>query len=268
MIFLTVVDDAVVDVFLLDELPDAAVVSDPVDGVEMIVMPERLAFLRVDILAERRVQIRSFQVMRRQCVSCEHRIYISAGDEPGKSIPCIRVECKSGSHNPDNISVLFFIAEQLVNLIVISRECRLAGAALTECECIMMRASLAEAVRIEIDAFLAVLCAAADDEIAFLQPSRLCDLNPAVFQNRDTVHTALVGKQPFSVNLEIFRVDAHRVKTERSNSVKGCRFDSRIRGIYKSLFREIRRAVLTKFKAHVMTSSGAAVKGNRTINGI
>ena len=51
MIFLTVVDDAVVDVFLLDELPDAAVVSDPVDGVEMIVMPEWLAFLRVDILA-------------------------------------------------------------------------------------------------------------------------------------------------------------------------------------------------------------------------
>ena len=78
MVFLTAVDDAVVNVLLLDELRDAAIVLHAVDGIEMVVVAERLALLRVDILAERRVEVGSLQVVCGQRIAGEHGVRIAA----------------------------------------------------------------------------------------------------------------------------------------------------------------------------------------------
>ena len=129
-------------------------------------MAERLALLCVDILAERRVKVGSLEIVRGQRVAGEHGVRIAARNNLGKCISCVAVKGERGSHHPYNIAVVLFIAEQIVDLVIISRERGLAGAALAEREGIVMCSTLAEAVRVQVDALLAVLRASADHLIS------------------------------------------------------------------------------------------------------
>ena len=68
----------------------------PVDGVQMVVMPVGLTFLRVDVLPQSGVEVGSLQIVGGQRVARQHGMDKAACDEPGKALRASWSKAKAG----------------------------------------------------------------------------------------------------------------------------------------------------------------------------
>ena len=104
----------------------------PVDGVQMVVVPVGLTFLRVDVLPQSSVEVGCLQIMGGQRVARQHGMDKAACDEPGEGVACVVVKGEGGPHHPDYLAVVPFVAQQFIELVIVPGKGGLPGAALPE----------------------------------------------------------------------------------------------------------------------------------------
>ena len=174
----------------------------------MVVVSVRVRFLRVDILPERGVQQRALQIVRRERVSGKKSVRIAVFDQFLHCPARVIVKGKCGPHDPENVSVLLFVAQQLHEMIIVSGIGRLAAPALPEDELIVMRLfGIFKPLCVEINPVCALLCPAQDDAVALLEVPVFHHVEPAVLPPDDAcVHAALSGQAPYALQLKILRV--------------------------------------------------------------
>ena len=122
----TAINNAVVDVLVLDKCTDAAVIAHAIDGVEMVIMSVRHRLLRINVLPQRGVQVRALQIVRRQRISRQNRVDIAVFDQLGHGRTRIVVKSKGRTHDPDDLAVVSLVAQQIVKLVIIAGKSRLA----------------------------------------------------------------------------------------------------------------------------------------------
>ena len=223
IIFHAAVHDPIVDVVILDELRDGAAPSYPVDHIQVVVVPVRLGSLGVDILSQGSVEHGPFQVVGGKCVPRHEPVYITVLDHCLHGASGVSVKGKCGSHDPEDVSVFFFVFEQLEEAVIVPGVGSLAAAALTEDELIVIViVGAPEAGAVKVDAFLCVLRAPNDHLVSDLQVTVFYDPEFSVFPQHHTgVHAALFREEPGTVDLEIFRVHGSAVVVLRSNAPDG-----------------------------------------------
>ena len=86
------------------------------------------ALLRVDILPQRRVQQRTLQVVRGKSVARQQAVGIAIFDERLHGRLGRRVEAACRTEHPYHIAVLFFMAQQPGQCVIIPRESRFPAA--------------------------------------------------------------------------------------------------------------------------------------------
>ena len=151
------VDDAVVDVIVLDELRDRAAAAHLVDDVQMVIVAVGLGLLRIDILTERGVQQRAFQIVRGKGIAGHEAVCVAVFDQRLHGSSGVLVKGKRGAHDPEDIAVLLLIAQKLDQPVIVLGIGGLAAASLTEHKLILQRlAQLLEAVAVHVNAVLAV----------------------------------------------------------------------------------------------------------------
>ena len=180
----------------------------------MVVVSVRVRFLRVDILPERGVQQRALQIVRRERVSGKKSVRIAVFDQFLHCPARVIVKGKCGPHDPENVSVLLFVAQKLHEMVVISCIRRFAAPALPEDELIVMRLfGIFKPLCVEINPVCALLCPAQDDAVALLEVPVFYHIEPAVLPPDDAcVHAALSGQAPYALQLKIFRVHGRAVE--------------------------------------------------------
>ena len=97
----------------------------------------------------------------------------------------------------------------------------------------------------DIDPFAAVFRPAQDDQLAFAEPAGFLDKDLAAVVNGHAVHAALLCEEPLSPDFEVFRENAHRVKTRRRDRIGGCGRHHRIGRLQEALLIKIRFLVLS-----------------------
>ena len=222
-------------------------------------MPVGHAVLRVDVLPQRRAQIRRLQIVRRQRVACQQRVHISVFDQRRKRPPRIAVKGERRPQHPDDLAVVAVVAQHVVKLVVVPAERRLAAAPLAEREDVAVSLLLFKPVRPDEDALAAVLRAAGKHPLALLQPPRLTHVHaPAVRQHRHAVHARFRRQHPFSAHPEVFRKDAHRMVVLRRDPVQRRLRRARVRRALQPQRRKVRRSVFFQLKGHVSSPFTAA----------
>ena len=184
-------------------------------------MAERAVLLRLDVLAERRVEVRALQIVRGQRVSGEHRVDVARLDDLGERRAREAVERERRPHHPHDVAVFALVLQQLVELVVLAGERRLARAPQAEGEVVGVApcvGQLAFAVRrgvepgrVDVDALLSRLGAPAHDGISRADVAELAHEDASVLADGNAVHAAVFREQPCAVDLEVLGVDAHRV---------------------------------------------------------
>ena len=128
--------DAVADGIFVDKFLDRAAAAHAVDRLQMMIMPHRDGFVRVDVLPERRVHQPRFQVVRGHGVARHEAVGIAVFDQRLHRVARIGVEHERGPEHPEDVAVFFFVAQKVVESVVIAGERRFARTALAERECI------------------------------------------------------------------------------------------------------------------------------------
>ena len=77
-----------------------------IDRIQMMIVPHRAAFLRIDILSQGGSQIGRLQVMGSQRVSGQHRIHVARLDQLRKGISSVIIKGKRRAHDPNDLAVL------------------------------------------------------------------------------------------------------------------------------------------------------------------
>ena len=85
-----------------------------VDRIQMIIMAVGLALLGIDILPERSVQVGRLKVVRGERISGKQRMHITVCNKQGKRVSGVMVKSKRGSHDPNDLPMLPFVAQQLI----------------------------------------------------------------------------------------------------------------------------------------------------------
>ena len=85
-----------------------------VDRIQMIIMAVRLALLGIDILPERSVQVGRLKVVRGERISGKQRMHITVCNKQGKRVSGVMVKGKRGPHDPNDLPMLPFVAQQLI----------------------------------------------------------------------------------------------------------------------------------------------------------
>ena len=213
-------NDAVVDVLGLQKGGDGAVEPNPVDGVQVVVVAQGLALLGVDVLAQSGGEIGGLQVVGGQGVARQHRMDISAPDQPGKGVPGVVVEGEGGAHDPHHLAVVLFVAQQLIELVVVPGKGRLPGPTLAEGKDVPAAVlALAEAVGVDQNALLPLLRAAHGHQFSLFQAAELPHVDPRPGPHRHAVHAALLCQMPLGADLEVLRENAHGVIALRGHPV-------------------------------------------------
>ena len=214
VIFDRTVHNAVVNLVVVDKLRNRAAGAHFVDYVQMVVVSVRVRFLRVDILPERGVQQRALQIVRRERVSGQQTVRIAVFDQLLHRPARVIVKGKCGSHDPEDVPVLLFVAQQLHEMIVIARVGRFAAPSLPEDELIIVRIFRSfKALCVEINPVCALFRPAQDDAVALLEVAVFHNVEPSVFPPDDAcVHAALSGQAPYALQLKILRVHGRAVE--------------------------------------------------------
>ena len=254
MVLFEVIDDAVPDIFALDEFRDRAVELHAVDRIEVVVMPVRNVLLRVDVLPERGVKVSPLKIMRCERIACEHRVHISPFDQRGKRRARIAVKGKGRAHDPDRVSMLALMTQQLVELVIITGKRGLTGTPLPERKRLLQTSLLRKPVRPDKNAVLTGLRASHRHKVPLLQKAKLADDDLSVLKHRHAVHARFLGKLPLPVYLKIFRVDAHRMVAFRRHRVLRSRLKPAIRRLHQTECFKIRCVELFQLK-HIILQS-------------
>ena len=244
------VNDAVVDVLRLDELRHAAVSAHAVDGIQMVIVAVEMVLLGVDILPQRRAQVRALQIVGRQRVARQQPVDVAPRDQFGEGVAGVVVKADRRACHPQDIAVVVLVAQQVVQLVVIPGEGAFAGVALPEGEGLAAAFFLAEAVRVEVDALLAALRSAANHRVALLQVAEFHHGHAPVLYHGYAVHAAFLRQHPFPAELEILRKNAHGVIALRGDPVAGGGYEAGVRRGGKAGFGKIRRGIGFQYERH------------------
>ena len=118
-VFLAAADDAVFRFLILQKLGNSTVSANPVDGIQMVVVPVRLQGLRIDVLPQRCLQIGRLEVVRCKCIPCEEGMDITVRNQFGKGLSRIVVESEGRTGNPNDFPVLTVMAQDFIKFVVI-----------------------------------------------------------------------------------------------------------------------------------------------------
>ena len=213
--------NAVPDAVLFDERRNGACSPRGVDDVDVVVMAVGAALLRVDILPQRRVQQRTLQVVRGKSVARQQAVGIAIFDERLHGRLGRRVEAARRTEHPYHIAVLFFMAQQPGQCVIIPRESRFPAAPGAERERFGAFAARGKALRMHQNALAAIVRAAQHHAVAL---HKIAELHNAQFpvrgQNRHAVHTAFFSKTPHAVHFIIFRIHACGMIARRRGAVR------------------------------------------------
>ena len=214
MIFDRTVHNAVVNLVVVDKLRNRAARAHFVDYVQMVVVSVRVRFLRVDILPERGVQQRTLQIVRRERVSGQQTVRIAVFDQFLHCPARVIVKGKCGSHDPEDVPVLLFVAQKLHEMVVISCIRRFAAPALPEDELIVVRfLRVFKALRVKVNPVRTLFRPAQNHAVALLEVAVFHNVEPAVLPpNNACVHAALSGQAPYALQLKILRVHGRAVE--------------------------------------------------------
>ena len=174
----------------------------------MVVVSVRVRFLRVDILPERGVQQRALEIVRRERVSGKKPVRVAGLNEPLHGASGIIVERERRAHDPEDVPVLLFVAQQLHEMVVIARVGRFAAPSLPEDELIIVRIFRSfKALCVKVNPICALFRPAQNHAVALLEVAVFHNVEPSVFPPDDAcVHAALRGQAPYAIQLKIFRV--------------------------------------------------------------
>ena len=252
MIFDDAVHNAVVDFIVVNKLPDRAAGAHFVDHVQMVVVSVRVRFLRVDILPERGVQQRALQIVRRERVSGQQTVRIAVFDQFLHCPARVIVKGKCGPHDPENVSVLLFVAQKLHEMIIVSGIGRFAAPALPEDELIIVRIFRSfKALCVKVNPICALFRPAQNHAVALLEVPVFHHVEPAVLPpNNACVHAALSGQAPYAIQLKIFRVHGCAVEALGGHTILRSIRPFCVRRVFESQRVKIRRKVGGKRKSH------------------
>lgn len=187
----------------------------------LVVMAVGAALLRVDILPQRRVQQRTLQVVRGKSVARQQAVGIAIFDERLHGRLGRRVEAACRTEHPYHIAVLFFMAQQPGQCVIIPRESRFPATPGAERERFGAFAARGKALRMHQNALAAIVRAAQHHAVAL---HKIAELHNAQFpvrgQNRHAVHTAFFSKTPHAVHFIIFRIHACGMIARRRGAVR------------------------------------------------
>ena len=177
-------------------------------------MSVRVRFLRVDILPERGVQQRTLQIVRRERVSGKKSVRIAVFDQFLHCPARVIVKGKCGPHDPENVSVLLFVAQKLHEMIIVSGIGRFAAPALPEDELIIVRIFRSfKALCVKVNPICALFRPAQNHAVALLEVAVFHNVEPSVFPPDDAcVHAALGSQTPYTLQLKILRVHGRAVE--------------------------------------------------------
>ncbi len=222
----------------------------PVDGIQMVVVPVGLTFLRVDVLPQGSVEVGCLQIMGGQRVARQHGMDKAACDEPGEGVACVVVKGEGGPHHPDHLAVVPFVAQQFIELVIVPGKGGLPGAALPEGKHISGNPALPEAVRVDEDPLLSLFCAADGHQLSLPQAAEFPDVDAAPIPHGHAVHPALPGQMPLPCDFEVFRKDAHGVEILRRHAVPGRRAKDGVRCVFQCGCGKDRRKIGAQLKRH------------------
>ena len=167
MVLHAAVDDAVVDVVILDKLRNGPAAADLVQHIQVVIVSVGLRLLGVDILAQCRVQQSALQIVGAQGVARQQTVAVAVVDQGLHGLPGAVIKGEGGAHDPHDVAVVPLVAQQLHQPVIVLGIGGLPAAALAEHELILQRlAVLGEAIAVHINAVLAVLGAAQDHPLA------------------------------------------------------------------------------------------------------
>ena len=246
------VHDAVFNVTVLDELRDRAAAPHEVEHVQMVVVAVGHRLLGVDVLAQRRVQQRALEIVRRQRVARHQAVGVAVFDEPLHREARVAVKGKGRAHHPQDVPTLTLGLQQLDQPVVVAGVGGLAAAALAEDELVpACGRALVEAVGVEKNALLAALRAAEDHAVAAAQVAVLHHRERAVIAQHDAgIHAALFSQLPFAVDLVVFRVHRGAVVALRRDAAALDDGPGGVRRVFQLRRGEVRRVVGRERKSH------------------
>ena len=242
-VFFTAVDNAVVDILRPDKFGNRTAGTHLVQCVQMVVVAVVFQFAGVNVLPKGGIQVCAFQVVGRQGVPGQECMRVASRDNAGKRIPGVIVKGESRPQHPENIAVVMFVFQQVIQLVVSPGKGALLGVPLPESEALLFFLRFLKAVRMQENAFRAVFRTAADHQIPLFQVPEFTNRNPSVLINRHAVHPAIPGQEPVPADFEIFRINAHGMVIVRCYAVRGCGDEAGIGSILKTVCRKIRRMV-------------------------
>ena len=158
--------NAVPDAVLFDERRNGACSPRGVDDVDVVVMAVGAALLRVDILPQRRVQQRTLQVVRGKSVARQQAVGIAIFDERLHGRLGRRVEAACRTEHPYHIAVLFFMAQQPGQCVIIPRESRFGCARCGNANASALLPPAEKALRMHQNALAAIVRAAQHHAVA------------------------------------------------------------------------------------------------------
>ena len=154
------------------------------------------------------MQKSAFQIMSSERVSRKYGVHITCIDHCCHSSTGSLIEYESRTHDPYHKSVFLLILEKVYEMVIVLCERCLSASPLTENETLLKFLFFRqETFGVDIYTFLGILASAQNDSVAFPEVPVFNDCQFTVITDDDTgIHPRFLGKLPFTVDLEIFRV--------------------------------------------------------------
>ena len=249
-IFYTAADDSIIQIVLFNKLRNGATSAYFIANIQMIIMSVRQRSLCINVLTKCCMKKCAFQVMCSKGISCHNSLCIAIFDQKLHRSSCICIKSKCRSHDPDNISMFFFIFQKLKQLIVIACVRSFTASSLTEHKLIFQSMLfICKTITVHINTIFTFFCSSQDHLIPFFNISCFHNIQSSVFaQNNAGIHAALLCQFPLTINLKIFRIHRGTMIIFRCYTILFCFFINCIRRFYKLFFLKIRMMIFRHFK--------------------
>ncbi len=135
-----------------------------------------------------------------QCVSSEQSVNITTFNELHKGIPGILIKYHSWPQYPDNKSLLPFMFQKLIELIIVDGKGGFTREACTKCKSLREVLWKFKGISVNINAFFTILPSATGYSIPNFQMSKFFDLEGSfLFQDHNAIHSCFLQESPLTL---------------------------------------------------------------------
>jgi len=228
--------------------------ADLIDGIDVVIVAVEVGLLGVHILPQSSPQIARLQVVGGQGVSGHQPVDKAVPHQGGKGGPGVGVKGTGRSHDPQDIPMLPFVAEQVVQAVIVDGICGLPAAPSTEGKCLRLAALIHKAIGVDVDSLGAVLRSANHHQFPRPDVTELYDGHRPVPHHGHAVHAAVLRQDPPAANVVILRKQRGGVVAAGHHSVPLRGDQLHIRRPFQPKGGEIRFPIPGNGKTHTETS--------------